>query len=362
MSMKENLRARIKEMTALIGVSGAEWDVSKYCQKALEGYVDKVEVLPNAVVIASKKGAHPGPKIMVTAHMDEVGYIVKSVDAKGFLFFDKLGGATEACLPGRRVLVKGSKGVVPGVVGVRAGHLLTAEQMAKPQTVGQSYVDICVNSKEEAEALGIGVGAQIVPDSPCTEMHDPDYMTTRAADCRVLCSIIIETMKNLKAEDIHGEVFAVFNILEESTVNAIGGAILAIRPQYGLFLDTIPCGDVPDCNFDKELPVGLKRGPVIILSQQFAAGFMCAGSHPKLVAALRDSAAATGAKHQEVAFNGAGYATDAVGAVKLGMAVISMAVPRRFSHSPVEIFHMDDVCDAQKVVEDFLKKDVDLTL
>ena len=102
MSMKENLRARIKEMTALIGVSGAEWDVSKYCQKALEGYVDKVEVLPNAVVIASKKGAHPGPKIMVTAHMDEVGYIVKSVDAKGFLFFDKLGGATEACLPGRK--------------------------------------------------------------------------------------------------------------------------------------------------------------------------------------------------------------------------------------------------------------------
>ncbi len=362
MSMKETLRQRIKEMTALIGVSGAEWDVARYCRDALEGYVDKVEVLPNGIVIASKKGAHPGPKIMVTAHMDEVGYIVKSVDAKGFLFFDKIGGATEACLPGRKVLVKGSKGVIPGVVGVRAGHLLTPEQMAKPQTVGQSYVDICVSSKEEAEALGITVGAQIVPDSPCTEMHDPDYMTTRAADCRVLCSIIIETMKVLKAEDIHGEVFAVFNILEESTVNSIGGAILAVRPDYGLFLDTIPCGDVPDCNFEKELPVALKKGPVILLSQQLAAAFMCAGSHPALVNALRESAAATGAKHQEFAFNGAGYATDAVGAVRLGMAVVSMAVPRRFSHSPVEILHMDDVVDAQKIVEDFLKKAVDLSL
>lgn len=156
---------------------------------------------------------------MVSAHMDEVGYEVKSVSPQGYLYFDQIGGATIACLPGRRVLVKGEKGVVKGVVGIRAGHLLTPEQIAKAQTVTQSYVDICVGSREEAEALGIHAGAQIVPDSPLESIGpDGDYICTRAADCRALCAVIIETLKELKAEDIHGEVVAAFNIIEETTV------------------------------------------------------------------------------------------------------------------------------------------------
>lgn len=363
--MKERLRKRVTELTDIIGVSGYEWDVAKYIYHQLKDHVDSIEQMPNGTIVAIKKGAHPGPRAMVTAHMDEVGYEVKSISPKGFLFFDAIGGATTACLPGRRVLVKGDKGVVKGVVGVRAGHLLTPEQMAKPQTVGQSYVDIFVESREEAEALGIRTGAQIVPESPCTPVGpDGDYMVTRAADCRALCAVIMETMLELKAEEIHGEVCAVFNILEETTIKAIAAPVARYKPLYGLFLDTIPCGDVPDCDFEKELPVGLKRGPVILRSQMMSASFLRAGSHPKLVAALQEAAAKTGAKHQEFAFNGAGYITDAVGGVYggEGMAVVTMALPRRFSHSPVEVFHMNDICDTQKIVAQFLKTEVDLTM
>ncbi|MEG1641659.1 MAG: M42 family peptidase [Synergistaceae bacterium] len=362
--MKELLRNRIKEMTALIGVSGQEWNVARYIKKALTGYVDSIEVRPNGILIARKKGNKSGPKVLITAHMDEVGYIVKSISPKGFLFFDKVGGATEGCLPGRRVWVKGEKGAIPGIIGVRAGHLLTAEQMAKPQTVGQSYVDICVDSKEEAQALGIGPGAQIVPDSPCTEMLNSDYMVTRAADCRVLCAVIIETIKKLAADDINGEIYAVFNILEESTIAASAVAVNYLDPEYGLFLDTIPCGDVPDCDFLKELPVALKEGPVILIQQQWASGLRNAGSHPKLIEALRKAGKTTGVKHQEVSFCGAGYITDAVGAVIAGNgpAVATLACPRRYSHSPVELIHMYDVEALQKIVEEFLKNPVDLNM
>jgi putative aminopeptidase FrvX len=363
--MKELLRRRISELTSLIGVSGYEWDVARYIAAELKGSADSIEQLPNGQLIAVKKGAHPGPKVLVTAHMDEVGYEVKSISAKGFLYFDKIGGATEACLPARCVLVKGDKGVVPGVVGVRAGHLLTPEQMAKPQTVGQSYVDIFVSSREEAEALGIHAGSQIVPDSPCTSVGpDGDYLITRAADCRSLCAVIIETMKNLRAEDIHGEVYAVFNILEETTVKAIAAPVAKIKPLYGLFLDTIPCGDVPDCDFEKELPVALKKGPVVLHSQMYASGLLRAGSHPKLVQALRDAAEKTKMPHQEWAFNGAGYVTDAVGGVYAGegMAVVTMALPRRYSHSPSEVLHLSDVVATQAIVEEFLKHPVDLSM
>ena len=334
MTMKERLRSRVAELTSIIGVSGHEWDVAKYIFDAIKDDVDTIEQLPNGIIVATKKGAHPGPRVMVSAHMDEVGYEVKTVSPQGYLYFDQIGGATIACLPGRRVLVKGEKGVVKGVVGIRAGHLLTPEQIAKAQTVTQSYVDICVGSREEAEALGIHAGAQIVPDSPLESIGpDGDYICTRAADCRALCAVIIETLKELK-----------------------------YPCEYGLFLDTIPCGDVPDVDFGKELPVALKKGPVLLHSQLFMGLGLRAGSHPKLVEAVRNAAEKTGANHQEFAFNGAGYVTDAVGAVLTGMAVVSLALPRRYSHSPVELFHMNDICDTQKTVEEFLKNEVDLGL
>ncbi len=365
--MKDRLRQRVTELTGIIGISGYEWDVAKYIYHELKDHVDQIEQMTNGTIVAVKKGAHPGPRVLVTAHMDEVGYEVKTISPKGFLFFDVVGGAVTACLPGRRVLVKGDKGVVQGVVGVRSGHMLTAEQKARPQSVEQSYVDIFVDSKEEAEALGIRSGAQIVPDSPCTPVGpDGDYMVGRAADCRALCAVIMETMIELKAEDIHGEIYAVFNILEESTARAISAPVTKYKPEYGLFLDTIPCGDVPDCNFDRELPLGLKMGPVIVRTQGTLASMLRATSHPKLVAALQDAARKTGVKCQDFAFNGTsnGYGTDAVGAVYggEGMATGTLALPRRYSHSPVEVFHMNDLCDTQKVVEQFLKTEVDLTM
>ena len=250
------------------------------------------------------------------------------------------------------------------VVPLRTCKLnLAPEQIAKAQTVTQSYVDICVGSREEAEALGIHAGAQIVPDSPLESIGpDGDYICTRAADCRALCAVIIETLKELKAEDIHGEVVAAFNIIEETTVKGIAAATNKYPCEYGLFLDTIPCGDVPDVDFGKELPVALKKGPVLLHSQLFMGLGLRAGSHPKLVEAVRNAAEKTGANHQEFAFNGAGYVTDAVGAVLTGMAVVSLALPRRYSHSPVELFHMNDICDTQKTVEEFLKNEVDLGL
>lgn len=365
MSMKERLRQRVTELTDLIGISGCEWDVARYIYNAVKDHVDTVEQMPNGTLVAIKKGVNPGPRVMVTAHMDEVGYEVKSISPKGFLYFDAVGIPTTACLPGRRVLVKGEKGVVRGVVGVRSAHLLTPEQMAKPQTVGQSYVDICVDSKEEAQALGIDIGAQIVPYSPCQPMGpDGDYMGGRAVDDRALCAVMIETLIELSAEDLCGEIIAVFNILEEATVHAIAAPVSKYDPEYGLFLDTIPCGDVPDCDFDKELPVALKKGPVIVLTQALAEAALRSVSHPKLVAALREAVEETGAPHQEVAFSGAGYVTDAVSATYAGtgMAVATLAMPRRYSHAPVEVFHMSDMLATQAVVERFLKKKVDISM
>lgn len=362
--MKERLRHRIKEMTSLIGVSGHEWDVSKYIFDAIKDAVDSIEIRPNGNLIAIKKGLKPGPRVVISAHMDEVGFVVRAIDSRGFLYFDKIGYPTEACMPGRRVLVKGENGVVPGIIGVRAAHLLTPEELKQPQTVKKSYIDIGVRSRQEANELGIYSGAQVVIDSPCCELNNPDYISSRAMDCRVLCAIIVETMLNLKAEDIHGEVCAVFTVLEESSTWGAMPAMNMLLPEYGLFMDTVPTGDVPDGNFEVEVPVGIGLGPVIIVSQQWQAASKCVAAHPKIIKALRDSAKLTGTVCQEFAFNCAGFLTDASTATHSGhgMATGTIGVPRRFSHSPVELIHMDDVVGCQSVVEQFLKTKVDLNM
>ena len=190
----------------------------------------------------------------------------------------------------------------------------------------------------------------------------PNELVQKAEIPGGMYSNMVAQLKQLKAEDIHGEVVAAFNIIEETTVKGIAAATNKYPCEYGLFLDTIPCGDVPDVDFGKELPVALKKGPVLLHSQLFMGLGLRAGSHPKLVEAVRNAAEKTGANHQEFAFNGAGYVTDAVGAVLTGMAVVSLALPRRYSHSPVELFHMNDICDTQKTVEEFLKNEVDLGL
>ena len=364
MDMKERLYNRISELTSIIGVSGDEWDVAHYVHDALKPYVDDMKVLNNGTVIAIKKGSTPGQKKILTGHMDEVGYRVKRIDNNGFAYFDAIGSPTTACLPGRRMLIKGRKGTVSGVVGVRAAHLLTEEQKKKAQTVTESYLDLCVSDKKEAEELGVYVGASIVPESPCTRMpQNPDYVVTRAADCRVLLAVIIETMIDLKPEDIKGEVAAVFTILEESTVKAIATPANYYQPDYGMFLDTIPCGDVPDVDIN-ELPVGLGKGPVLIQSQTLAAAHLHNTSHPKLMEAVETIAQSECIQVQPVAFNGAGYSTDAVGAMLsgTGMVTVTLACPRRYSHSPVEIFNLNDVVMTQQIVSAFAKLDVDLKM
>ena len=360
--MKEALKQRIADLTALVGISGYEWDVSKYIAEVLRPCTDAVELRPNGALLVKKTGRLPGGRRMITAHMDEVGFEVKTISPGGFLFFDKVGKPTEGCIPGRRVLVRGRKGVIPGVIGVRAGHMLTPEQMSRPQTVAQSYVDIGAASSAQANEWGVFTGAQIVPDTPLSTLRDPDVICSRALDCRALCAVLVEVLQGLEADTLEGEVWAVFNVMEESTLASIPAAVQHIRPDYGIFLDTIPCGDVPDCSFAKELPVSLNGGPVLVLSQQLPSGRLRAVNHPALDQAVRRAAGEAGVRLQEFAFNSGGFATDAVtaGSAGEGIATVTLALPRRYSHSPVEVMHMDTAVEMEELVARLLRKDVDL--
>lgn len=362
--MKEIIRKRITELTDIVGISGNEWDVARYIKDAIKDYVDDWVARPNGMLIAHIKGDLPGGKKLISAHMDEVGYAVKSITPNGFIYFDKIGYPTEGCIPGRKVWVKGKGDRIPGIIGVRAGHLLTPEQQKLPQTVKQSYIDVGATSREEVLAMGIETGAQIVIDSPMTPMFNPDFIAGRAADCRALCAIIVEGIRCLDRKEIHGDLYFAFTVIEEPSSACGATAVHYCEPDCALFTDTIPAGDVPDADFIKELPVKLNGGPVILRGQYFVdMGKYCA-SHPKVVAALEESAAEANVEYQSFSFCGAGYTTDASTAMSAGngTAVASLTLPRRYAHSPVEMLHLDDAVRLHTILVNFMKKDIDLNM
>ena len=125
--LKESLRNTLAELTALDGVSGFEQDVVRHLREAFGGLADSVDVDSMGNLYATRQGATAGPSLLVTAHSDEIGGIVKSVDRRGFLRFDPLGGILPAMLVGRRVRVRGHL----GVIGVKSGHLQTAEEKGR---------------------------------------------------------------------------------------------------------------------------------------------------------------------------------------------------------------------------------------
>src|SRR5688572_14836938 len=120
---KERIKESLRDLTSLVGVSGTEQEVVKYLKEKLTPYADKVEVDHNGNVIAIKYGVAQGPKLMISAHSDEVGFCVKNILPNGFIIFDKVGGVSDQLLLGRKVWITTKK--IPGIIGIKAGHMQT---------------------------------------------------------------------------------------------------------------------------------------------------------------------------------------------------------------------------------------------
>src|SRR5215813_14310436 len=142
---KEGLRATLADLTALHGAPGFEQPLVQYFRRRVAGLADSVEVDRYGNVTATKNGRQAHPRLMVSAHLDEIGFIVKAIELDGFLRFDRLGGFGDVFLPSRRVSVNGRFGVIGG----RPGHLQSADTAPRPPAVVDLYIDVGASSAEE---------------------------------------------------------------------------------------------------------------------------------------------------------------------------------------------------------------------
>ena len=320
------------------GITGREDQVRNLLEKYLMPYVDELKEDKLGNLIGFKKGKDGAPTVMLAAHMDEVGLMVKNIKKKGFLQFAKIGGIDDRVLFAQKVLVHTDNGPLVGVVGAKPIHIQKEEERKKVIDADHLFIDIGAKNKKDAEAMGVQVGDVVSFDVQFSKLKD-NIVLGKAFDDRVGCAILVEAMKQL--QDCECNVYVVGTIQEEVGLRGATIAAFSIQPDLGLAVDVTVAGDTPGVS-EGDAPAKLGGGPALTVAD---AGLI---THPKVLRLLVDSA-----KQNKIAYQletGVRGSTDAarISLSRDGVPCGVVSVPARYIHSPAGIIDLDDV---KKTVE-----------
>jgi putative aminopeptidase FrvX len=186
MSLAENL----ENLSNARGVAGREEEVRNLMVRLLKPYADEVVLDKMENVIAIKKGKEKAPKVMLAAHMDEVGLMVKTITKDGFLQFTKMGGIDDRILLAQKVTVLAEKGARAGVVGSKPPHIQKEEERKKIVSYDEMFIDVGAQSREDAMAMGIKVGDSVAFDVRYVKLSE-DVVMGKAFDNRAGCAVMV---------------------------------------------------------------------------------------------------------------------------------------------------------------------------
>ena len=344
----DRTEALLKRLTEASGVPGYESEVRALIRGELADIV-KVEQDRIGSIICRKAGSHDAPKIMLAAHMDEIGFMVKQITKEGYLRFVPLGGWWEQVMLAQRVVIKTSKGDVPGVLGAKPPHILTPDERNKVVDKKEMYIDIGATSREEVVAAGIRPGDPIVPVSAFQPLASGKTYMGKAWDDRVGCALFIQTIQQLALESHPNAVYGVGTVQEEVGLRGAKTTAYVVEPDVAIILESDIAYDVPGMK-QEEPPVVLGKGPSLLLYD--------AGMIPNT--RLRDLTIQT-AEEQSIPIQFSsmeGGRTDG-GMIHLhneGVPTIVMGVAARHIHSHAGIIHRDDYDNLLKLLVALVKK------
>lgn len=245
----------IKELCALDGVSGCEDAVRSYIKEKATPYADEIRVDPLGNLIVFKKGKKAtGNTLLLAAHMDEVGLIVRSITEEGYLKFSCVGGIDRRVLLSKPVMVGPNR--IPGLIGMKPIHLTTAEERKSIPEIKELCVDIGAKDKESAEKL-VSVGDYIAFSSDIVEFGE-GFIKAKAIDDRAGCAVMLELLK----EDLPMDCTFAFTVQEEIGCKGAMGAAFSVAPSIALILETTTAADLAGVEGEKKVCC-LGDGPVV---------------------------------------------------------------------------------------------------
>jgi putative aminopeptidase FrvX len=335
----------LRKLSNAHGLSGSEESVTGIVKRELKNYVDEISEDSMGNLVAVKKGS--GFSIMLAAHTDEIGLMVKSIDEKGFLRFVTLGGWYPPTLYNQRVILHGTKGMITGVLGGKPPHKMDEEERKKGVKLDDLFVDIGATSHDEAKELGVEIGTPGTMDRAVTELAN-GRLTGKAFDNRVGVVLLVKTLQQVRSPFT---IYGVFTVQEEVGLKGAKTSAYALNPDCAIATDVTFPGDHPGIEL-KDVPVEMGKGPIITIADASGRGLIASRA---MVTWLKDTA-----KKNEIPVQlevGSGGTTDAT-AIHLergGIPSTTLSIPTRYIHSPVEVVDPRDIEAGVRLLVEALK-------
>jgi len=325
----------LEQLSNAFGPSGAEGEVRKLILEAIQPYVTEVQVDALGNLLARKPGNGSPLKVMLDAHMDEVGFMVTHIEPGGLLRFGMVGILDPRILPGKRLIL--GSGRVPGVIGLKPVHLASSDDMARVTNVQDLAIDIGALDGDQARQR-VGVGDYAVFDTRFGRLGGnppPDERTGRvkgkAFDDRVGCGVLVETLKG----EYPATVVGAFTVQEEVGMRGAHVAAYAVEPDLAVVLEGTIADDLPGQGGTPPTS-RLGHGPAItLMDRSFFAD-------RRLVDWLVETAEAEGIPFQFKRPNVSATDGGVINRSRAGVPTVALSVPCRYIHAPVAVMDLSD--------------------
>jgi endoglucanase len=343
-SKYENL---LRELTEAHGAPGFEDEAIEVMKSSITG-TDDISYDKLGSLIARKKGKSDSPKIMIAGHIDEIAFIVKEITSDGFVKFIPLGGWWGHVALAQTVIIKTSKGDIPGVIGSKPPHILEDEERKKVMQLKDMFIDVGACDGFRVKSLGIKPGDPIIPDSRFRVMGNPNLYMSKAFDNRIGAAAAVAVINGLKKAAHPNTVYGVGTVQEEVGLRGAGTAAHVIDPDVAIVADVSLAVDSPGSSKDSSGRLG--SGPSINVMD----GSMIPNRH------LRDFTVKI-AERNKIPFHFSSIERGGTDGGRIhmsrgGVPTIYLGVATRYIHSHTGIIHKKDFDNLVRLITEMVKK------
>jgi len=353
----ESIKTLQQHLSELIGVSGYEDDVSKFILNIIkeEQLADKAWIDQLGNVLAIVNGKENSDRILIDAHIDEVGFMISHIEKNGFLRLVLIGGWDVRILLGMSVIIRSETGkVYNGIIGSKPPHLTTATERKKLVEIKDMYIDIGMFSKEEVEREGIKMGA--TGTLSCPFLDFPNNMVRgKAFDDRTGCNVMIQIMRILKEKPVNDTILFNFAVQEEiGGRGAITGAF-TLKPTIAIAIENTTAADVPDIK-DHVIPAFIGKGPAITIAD---ISVICS---PKVNERLIKNAELAKVPYQMKKPLYGGTDAGKIHISREGVPSTVVSVPCRYIHSPTSLLKLEDILHTVELLDVFIRNSANVKI
>ncbi|MGX0911103.1 M42 family metallopeptidase [Staphylococcus caprae] len=342
-------KALLKSLTDVNGIAGHEQQVKSLMKDYLTPVSDNI-IEDNLGGIFGKKNAQNGSKsLMISGHLDEIGFIVTQIDKDGYIYFTPIGGWWNQVMLSQKVTITTEDGKeIRGLIGSKPPHALTPEERKKPVEIKHMYIDIGVASKEEAEAAGVELGNMITPYSEFETLANEKYLTAKAFDNRYGCALAVDVLNRLKDESIDINLYAGATVQEEVGLRGAKVAANLIKPDLAIAVDVGVAFDVPGMTNEKN-EGKLGDGPLVIMMDATSIAHDGFRKHIKSVAQTHNIPV------QWATTPGGGTDAGSIHVANEGIPTITIGVALRYMHSNVSVLNTDDYENSVRLITEIVR-------